>query len=86
MEYKPVFPKLFQEDVKDIKKDKVLYERLWKKIAEILKNPEHYPFKRYNLKGQRAVHIGSYVVVFEIMGEEVHFLKFKHHDYAYAEE
>ena len=86
MEYTPVFPKLFQEDVKDIKKDKVLHDRLWKKVAEILQNPEHYPLKKYELKGKRAAHVGSYVIIFEIMSDEVHFLKFKHHDYAYEEE
>lgn len=83
MAYSPVFPKHFQEDVKDIKKDKVLYERLWKKIAEILQNPEHYPVKKYHLKGQRGAHVGSYVIIFEMKGNEVIFLKFKHHDYAY---
>ena len=81
--YSPVFPKSFQDDVKDIKKDKVLYERLWKKIAEIMENPEHYPIKRYNLKGKSAAHIGSYVVVFEIKGNDVIFWRFKHHDFAY---
>ncbi len=81
--HKPVFPKPFQNDVKDIKRDKVLYERLWKKIAEIMQNPEHYPFKKYELKGKRATHVGSYVIVFEIKGDEVIFWKFKHHDYAY---
>ena len=39
--YKEILTKLFLNDVKDIKKDKVLLERLHKKIDEILKNPEH---------------------------------------------
>lgn len=81
--YNPVFPKPFQDDVKDIRRDKVLYERLWKKIEEIMNNPEHYPVKRYDLKGKRAAHVGSYVVVFEIKGNDVIFWRFKHHDYAY---
>ena len=81
--YSAVFPKSFENDVKDIKKDKILYERLWKKITEIMENPEHYPIKRYNLKGKRAAHIGSYVVVFEIKDNEVIFWRFKHHDFAY---
>ena len=81
--YNPVFPKSFQNDIKDIKKDKVLYNRLWKKIEEILQNPEHYPMKKYNLKGKRAAHVGYFVVVFEIQGNDVVFLRFKHHDCAY---
>ena len=83
MAYKEISTKPFLNDVKDIKKDKILLERLHKKIDEILKNPEHYPVKKYELKGKRATHIGSFVVVFEIKGNEVIFLKFKHHDYAY---
>lgn len=82
--FKPVFPPSFQQDIKSLKKkDKVLYERLWKKIAEIMQNPEHYPVKQYDLKGKRATHIGSFVVVFQIVGEDVVFLKFEHHDHAY---
>ncbi|MEK6983862.1 MAG: type II toxin-antitoxin system RelE/ParE family toxin [Nanoarchaeota archaeon] len=83
MAYKEIITKPFLNDVKDIKKDKILLERLHKKIDEILKNPEHYPVKKYELKGKRAAHIGSFVAVFEINGNEVVFLKFKHHDYAY---
>ena len=83
MTYKEILTKPFLNDVKDIKKDKVLLERLHKKIDEILENPEHYPVKKYELKGKRAAHIGSFVIVFEIDGNEVIFLKFKHHDYAY---
>lgn len=83
MDYQEILSKPFLNDIKDIKKDKILLERLHKKIDEILKNPEHYPVKKYELKGKRSAHIGSFVVVFEIKGNEVIFLKFKHHDYAY---
>ena len=83
MDYQEILSKPFLNDVKDIKKDKVLLERLHKKMDEILDNPEHYLIKKYELKGKRAAHIGSFIVVFEIKGNEVIFLKFKHHDYAY---
>jgi mRNA-degrading endonuclease RelE of RelBE toxin-antitoxin system len=66
------------------KKDKVLIERLHKKIDEILENPEHYPVKKYELKGKRGVHVGSFVIVFEIKDEEAIFLRFKHHDHVYS--
>tara|TARA_Y100000310_G_scaffold296423_1_gene328667 strand:- start:499 stop:750 length:252 start_codon:yes stop_codon:yes gene_type:complete len=81
--YNSVFTKSFSNDVKDIKKDKVLFQRLKKKIGEILDNPEHFPIKKYNLKGKSGAHVGSFVIVFEIKGNDVVFLKFKHHDYAY---
>lgn len=83
MNYKEVSTKPFLNDVKDIKKDRVLLERLHKKIDEILENPERYPIKKYELKGKRAAHIGSFVIVFEIKDDEVIFLKFRHHDFAY---
>ncbi|MBS3103049.1 type II toxin-antitoxin system RelE/ParE family toxin [Candidatus Woesearchaeota archaeon] len=83
MAYKETLTKPFLNDVKDIKKDKALLERLHKKMDEILANPEHYPAKKYELKGKRAAHIGSFVIVFEIKGDEVIFWKFKRHDFAY---
>ena len=83
MAYKEVSTKPFLNDVKDIKKDRVLLERLHKNIDEILENPERYPIKKYELKGKRVAHIGSFVIVFDIKGDEVIFLKFKHHDFAY---
>ncbi|MEK6891599.1 MAG: type II toxin-antitoxin system RelE/ParE family toxin [Nanoarchaeota archaeon] len=83
MTYKEISTKPFLNDVKDIKKDKVLLERLHKKIDEILENPEHYPIKKYELKGKRSSHVGSFVIVFEIKGDGVIFWKFKHHDFAY---
>ena len=81
--YDSVFTKSFSNDVKDIKKDKVLFQRLKKKIDEILENPEHYPIKKYTLKGKRSAHVGSYVILYEIKGNDIVFLKFKHHDFVY---
>ncbi len=81
--YTQVFTEPFLHDAKYCKKDKALLQRLDNKIEEILKNPEHYPLKKYNLKGMRGAHIGSYVIVFEIRGTEVIFHRFKHHDFAY---
>lgn len=83
MVFREILTKPFLNDIKDIKKDKILLERLHKKMDEILQNPEHYPMKSYNLKGKRATHVGSYVIIFEINGNNVVFLKFKHHDFAY---
>ena len=83
MVYTERLTKSFLKDVKAIKKDKVLLERLSNKMDEILQNPEHYPVKKYEFKGKRSAHIGSYVFVFEIIGTEVVYFKFKHHDYVY---
>ncbi|MBA7538297.1 hypothetical protein ES705_30572 [subsurface metagenome] len=83
MRYKERYTKLFLKDVKVIKKDKVLLDRLNKKIDQILENPEHYPPKRYELKGKRSAHVGSYVILFEVVGEIVIFYRYRHHDHVY---
>ncbi len=83
MEYQEILTKPFLNDVKSIKKDKVLLERLHKKMDEILRNPEHYPVKKYHLKNKRSAHVGSFVILFEIVADKLIFLKFRHHDYVY---
>ena len=64
MKYHEILTKPFLNDVKFIKKDKILLERLHKKMDEILENPEHYPPKKYNLKNKRSAHVGSFVILF----------------------
>ena len=77
------YTKPFLKDVRVIKKDKILLDRLNKKIEKILENPVHYPPKRYELKGKRSAHVGSYVILFEVEEEIVIFHKFRHHDHVY---
>jgi len=62
-----------------------LIQILDKKIEEILENPYHYKPLRGPLKNKRRVHIGKYVLVYQIIEEEkaVEFLRFKHHDKVY---
>ncbi len=84
MPYSEILTKPFLSDVKDIKKDKALLQRLERKMDEIMETPEHYPVKKHELKGKRAAHVGSYVLIFDIVGTNVIFLRFKHHDYAYG--
>jgi len=81
--YQEVLTRPFLNDVKDIKKDKNLLDRLNKKMDEIITNPEHYTPKRHNLKGKRAAHVGSYVIVYELQGQDLVYLRFKHHDFTY---
>ncbi|MDI6888557.1 MAG: type II toxin-antitoxin system mRNA interferase toxin, RelE/StbE family [Methanocellales archaeon] len=84
MTYKCRFSPEFEKDLRKIKKkDKVLFERICKKIEEILESPEVYKPLRYKLKGLRRAHIGSFVVIFQITGDVVEFLVVDHHDRAY---
>lgn len=75
-----------REIIKSCKKNPVLRKALENKINEILLNPAHYKPLRYDLVGERRVHIlKSFVLTFEVVESErkVIFLRFRHHDDAY---
>ena len=68
------------------KKNPVLREALEKKMNEIIKDPQHYKPLKYDLAGERRVHImKSFVLKFEIHEntKAVEFFAFNHHDNAY---
>jgi YafQ family addiction module toxin component len=75
----------FEKDLKNIKSNFKLQKRLKNKIEEIVENPYHYKPLRNVLRNRRRVHIGSYVLIFEInVGEKtIIFHTFSHHDQAY---
>ncbi len=78
----------FKKDIKAIKNNFELRERLLEKIGEVLENPYHYKPLRNILKNKRRVQIGSYVLIFEIKEEEknIVFHSISHHNKAYKEE
>lgn len=69
------------------KKNKQLYERVLRKIEEIIssKNVEHYKNLKHNMKDSKRVHVGSFVLVFKYdkNKNEVKFDDFDHHDKVY---
>ncbi len=67
------------------KKNKVLFEAISKKIEELKTNPEHFKPLRGSMKGERRIHFGSFVLVFEIDYKRkiVKILDFDHHDKIY---
>lgn len=68
------------------KKNPVLRAALAKKMSEIVQNPQHYKPLKYDLAGERRVHImKSFVLKFEIDEDKavIEFLFFGHHDDAY---
>lgn len=83
MPYTARFTTDFENDTKFLKKDKTLSDRVEKKVLEILENPEHYKPLRNVLKGKRRVHIGHYVLLYEIDRNYVVFHRFQPHDKAY---
>jgi len=83
-EIKPSLQKILK---KIFKKDKNIYERILKKIEEIInsENIEHYKNLRNNLKDFKRVHIGSFVLVFKFDKNKnlISFEDFNHHDKIY---
>jgi YafQ family addiction module toxin component len=67
------------------KKDKVQLEAINKKINQILTDPSQVKPLRHPLEGLRRVHIGSFVLIYEIHEntKTVRVLKYTHHDEAY---
>lgn len=84
MNYLPQSSPLFDKNFKRLtKKNAVLKERTLKKIREILQNPEIGETLTQNLAGYRSVHVGNWIIIYKIVFQEVWFVNFDHHDYAY---
>jgi len=69
------------------KKDKTTYEKVLKKIEEIInaQSIEHYKNLRYDLKDLKRVHVGHFVLLFsfEKNTNTINFIDFDHHDNIY---
>jgi mRNA interferase RelE/StbE/toxin YoeB len=67
------------------KKDKRQVEAVNKKIEQILADPLQFKPLRHPLEGLRRVHIGSFVLVYEVHENcnTVRIMKYKHQDEAY---
>ena len=67
------------------KKDLVQFEALSRKVNEILENPQQYKPLKSPMSHMRRVHVGSFVLVYEI--DETHkvvrLLDYDHHDSIY---
>jgi YafQ family addiction module toxin component len=76
-----------QRDIERLcKRNPVLRGALEKKMNEIVENPQHYKPLKYDLAGERRVHImKSFVLKFMIeeANKTVVFIFFGHHDDAY---
>jgi YafQ family addiction module toxin component len=80
------------ENLKEIlarlsKKDKPLYEQLLSKIKEIVNSydVQHYKNLRYNMKNSKRVHLGHFVLIFQLdkRTNTIYFDDFDHHDNIY---
>jgi YafQ family addiction module toxin component len=77
---------VYKEFKKLAKKDKNQLETIGKKIEQILTDPLQFKPLRHPLEGLRRVHIGSFVLIYEVREnpKTVRVLKYKHHDEAYT--
>jgi len=60
-----------------------MFDRVQKKIKEILLEPIHLKHLGNVLKGEQRVHLGPFVLKFLVKEDKVYFITFKHHDFAY---
>lgn len=68
-----------------LKKDKLQFDILSRKIKGILENPQVGKPLTANMVGQRRVHIRNFVLTYEILENEkiVRLLDYDHHDKVY---
>ena len=84
MPYIIEFSEDFEKSFKKLKrKDKVLFERIQKKLLEIVKHPEHYKPLKNVMAGYVRIHFGSFVLVYKIEGDTVKIISLDHHDGTY---
>lgn len=84
--YKPCYSDTFAKIMKKLrKKDSARYDRVAKKMNEIVENPHVYKPLGNEMAGRRRVHFDPFVLVFSIDEENkmVRFLDFGHHDKIY---
>mgnify|MGYP001611205887 CR=1 FL=1 len=82
-EIKPHLQKILS---KLLKKDRNLYERVIRKIQEIISSDiEHYKNLSYTMKDQKRVHVGHFVLLFNFdkTNNTLSFEDFDHHDTIY---
>jgi len=68
-----------------VKKDKISFEYINKKILEIRENPYHFKPLRKPFQNLRRVHIGNYVLVYSVneTTKTIIIERYKHHDEVY---
>ena len=78
-----IVPPEFEAILKSLKKQPSLLKNLELRIARVLSEPQLGKPLRNVLRNYRRVHIGSYVLIYEIQQEEVRLMDFDHHDRVY---
>lgn len=76
---------VYKEFKKLGKKDPQQLKAIRKKIEQILNDPFQFKPLRHPLQGLWRVHVGSFVIIYEICldGNTIKLIKYGHHDQAY---
>ena len=83
-QYTFVFDASFDRTLKLLKKRKPsLFKKISSKVEKIVRVPILGKPLRNVLKNYRRVHVGSFVIIYEIKGMEIRFLDFDHDDRIY---
>ncbi len=84
MKYQIVVSDKFDGIIKKLSKTKpTVFKNLKKQILKIVVNPDMGKPLRNVLKNCRRVHIGPFVLIYEIARNEIRLLDFDHHDKIY---
>ena len=84
VEYKVIIsPKLDKILKKQKRKNPQIALEIEKQINKVANFPEVGKPLRHDMKHQRRVHIGSFVLTYEIWEDKILFLDFDHHDKVY---
>jgi len=73
----------FKSELSKLKtQDRGLFERLTKRIEQIMENPTHYAQSksRYRIRGISYAYMGRLVIYLEVEGDLVKFHSIKHQD------
>jgi YafQ family addiction module toxin component len=82
--YHVEFSDEFRKVLRDLlKRNHALHSRLAREVRKIIANPDIGKPLRYSLKIYRRTHVGSFVLLYEIVGQVIRFLDFDHHDRIY---
>lgn len=83
-QYTFVFDDAFDRSLRILKRKKPsLFKKVSAQIEKIIRAPVLGKPLRNVLRNYRRVHVGSFVVIYEIKDTEIRFLDFDHHDRIY---
>jgi addiction module RelE/StbE family toxin len=68
-------------------KDHAHFQQVLRKLNEVVENPYHYKPLHGDLFGARRIHIGSFVLTYQILEDEnqIVILHYQHHNKVYRE-